>query len=79
MSEINNKLFYNYHEIHSVYLDGDDELQQKRTNARAEFNYMALLPSNTSISILEIGCNKGYFLHWLMVDLAEENQKSAVA
>ncbi|MBI3260574.1 MAG: class I SAM-dependent methyltransferase [Ignavibacteriae bacterium] len=65
MSELNQKLFENYKTTHSNYLDGSNHKQQIRLDARANKNYTHLLPANKSANILEIGCNKGFFLTWL--------------
>lgn len=65
MSELNKKLFENYKSTHSNYLDESNQKQQIRLDARANKNYTQLLPADKSINILEIGCNKGFFLTWL--------------
>lgn len=65
MSAINEKLFENYASTHAGIIDGTHQQQQVRADTRSNLNYPAILPTNKNAKILEIGCNKGYFLHWL--------------
>jgi SAM-dependent methyltransferase len=62
MTDYSNDLLTNYSESHSAYLDTNDESHQEWFEGYFSRHYMGLLPLNKEVSILEIGCNKGFLL-----------------
>ncbi|MEO0224813.1 MAG: class I SAM-dependent methyltransferase [candidate division WOR-3 bacterium] len=56
------RIFELYKEIHSDILDKDDKSKQKFFNNLVKYIYLKHLEDFKEKKILEIGCNKGYFL-----------------
>ncbi len=56
------RLFNQYHSIHGKNIDGTKNEKYNFFRLYYEAYYKKYIPTNKKVSILEIGCNKGYLL-----------------